>query len=121
MVVIIAGSRTITDYAIVERAIERSGWQSEIWYVLEGEEPNGVDNLAKIWAENNGAVCLPFEADWDKYGNPAGPIRNRTMGVFAAKCQGRIILIWDGKSKGSRNMKEIAQGLNLPIYEEIIT
>ena len=40
---------------------------------------HGADYLAKKWAEANDVSCLEFKADWNKYGKPAGMIRNQQM------------------------------------------
>lgn len=38
-----------------------------------------ADKLARDWAGFNGIPCDQFDADWDRYGKAAGPIRNRLM------------------------------------------
>lgn len=40
---------------------------------------SGLDSLAKAWANAREKASFTEEADWDKYGKAAGPIRNRTM------------------------------------------
>ncbi len=40
---------------------------------------NGADRLAKNWAKSHGVEVVPFEAEWDKFGPAAGPIRNARM------------------------------------------
>ena len=44
-----------------------------------------------------------FPADWDKFGKSAGYVRNREMAEY---CDAAII-IWDGKSKGTKHMIDI--------------
>lgn len=39
----------------------------------------GADYLAKKWAEANDVSVLEFKANWNKYGKPAGMIRNQQM------------------------------------------
>lgn len=39
----------------------------------------GADFLAKVYAKFYGLECVEFPADWKKYGNKAGPIRNQQM------------------------------------------
>jgi hypothetical protein len=39
----------------------------------------GADTLAIDWATVNWCSTLEFPAEWDKYGNKAGPIRNQQM------------------------------------------
>ncbi len=57
-----------------------------------------------------------FTANWIEHGKAAGPIRNRQMAEYADV----LLLIWDGKSKGSANMKKEMQKLKKPIYEVIL-
>lgn len=56
--------------------------------VLQGMMPNiriitggakGVDTAAEAWAEVNGVEYERYPADWEKFGKPAGMIRNRQM------------------------------------------
>lgn len=72
-----------------------------------------VDLLGEKWARWAEAPVKLFPADWDKYGNPAGPIRNRQMAKYAHA----LVLIWDGKSRGSKNMREEATRRGLRIIE----
>lgn len=48
--------------------------------------------------------------------------RNRDMAVYASSDDafGVLVLFWDGKSKGSKNMKSQAVAFGLEIYENII-
>jgi hypothetical protein len=76
----------------------------------------GADLGGEKYAEY---FCIPlkkFPAEWEKYGNRAGPIRNNKMAVYADA----LVLIWDGKSKGSRHMKEAMLALKKPVYEIIM-
>jgi hypothetical protein len=60
------------------------------------------------------SYCVPvkkFPADWDSYGNAAGPIRNKQMAEYADA----LIAFWDGKSKGTKNMIEQAEKLGLKV------
>lgn len=77
----------------------------------------GIDACAIQYAKDTKGVVAVFEADWDKYGKGAGPVRNLSMALYADA----LLLIWDGKSKGSANMKARMVGLKKPIYEIILT
>lgn len=46
------------------------------------------------------------------YGKRAGHIRNRQM----AECSEALIALWDGKSKGTQNMINVAGELNLRVF-----
>lgn len=110
MKTIIAGSRTITDYALVEQAVIESGFS--ISEVVSGKEPKGVDCLGELWAHYNHVPVKPFSADWRTHGLAAGPIRNREMAEYAEA----LILVWDGQSKGSRSMLVMAESKGLKIF-----
>lgn len=46
--------------------------------VIHGGAP-GADEAAGQWAASAGIPCQVYPADWSKYGNGAGPIRNQRM------------------------------------------
>lgn len=115
MKVIIAGGRNITSYAAVLNAIAASGWRDEITEVVCGMA-SGVDLLGKRWAINSGIPVRLVPADWKIYGKAAGPMRNEMMAHYA----NALILIWDGKSKGSANMLMWARRHGLRIHEHIV-
>ena len=76
----------------------------------------GSDEAGEVYADFYSVPLKKFPAEWEKYGNRAGPIRNNKMAVYADA----LVLIWDGKSKGSRHMKEAMLALNKPVYEIIL-
>jgi glycerophosphoryl diester phosphodiesterase len=113
MKVIIAGTRTITDYAKVIEAIENSGFHlTEI--VCGGA--SGVDALGKRYGEEFNILVKVFKADWDQYGRAAGPKRNEEMAKYADG----LVLVWDGKSRGSSNMLSLAHRYKLPVYTKLV-
>lgn len=109
MRVIIAGSRSIPDYAIVSRAIVESGF--EITKVISGHA-RGVDRLGELWARKHKIPIQTFIPDWDRHGKIAGHLRNAEM----AKVADALILIWDGMSHGSASMLRIAQEKKLKVF-----
>lgn len=76
----------------------------------------GIDRLGEIWADSNELITWRYPAKWKKQGRPAGPIRNKEM----AKVGDALLLIWDGKSPGSKNMKFEMLKLKKPVYEVIL-
>ena len=52
-----------------------------------------------------------IQADWQKYGKRAGPIRNKEMADYADT----LIAFWDGQSRGTKNMIETARSQNLNV------
>jgi hypothetical protein len=88
------------------RSFQRIGMITEI---VCGEA-RGVDAMGKQLADAIKVPTKSFPADWDKYGKPAGYIRNKEMGMYADV----LIAIWDGKSRGTRHMIDIMNELGKP-------
>lgn len=114
MRVIIAGSRHIINASLVEDAIKESGF--DISYLINGCCPTGVDALAMAWGVRHGVPTLAMPARWDEEGRSAGPKRNARMAAEAEA----LILVWDGKSRGSASMLYEAKMRGLKIYEKVI-
>lgn len=109
MKVIIAGGRNIINYELVTSAVHDS--QFEITEIVSGGAA-GVDTLAIEYAVENDLPFTIYEADWDRHGKAAGPIRNFKM----AKNAEALIAIWDGESRGTRNMIEEAKRVGIKVY-----
>lgn len=107
--VIIAGSRTLDDVALVRRAVEASGFT--VTSVISGGA-RGVDACGKAWAADNGIPVEQMHAEWNRYGRAAGPIRNRQM----AEQADALIAVWDGESRGTRHMIEEARRRGLAVH-----
>lgn len=76
----------------------------------------GVDTAGEKFANSVNLPVIKFPADWKRDGRAAGPIRNKIMAEYADA----LLLIWDGKSRGSRNMREVAQRKGIRIYEVLV-
>ena len=112
MKTIIAGSRDITELHLVEDAI----WNSDflISEVVCGGA-RGVDRLGWEWAVAHRKPVRSFIPDWDGKGKGAGFARNQEMADYADA----LIAVWDGVSRGTKDMIDRAQkkGLKVYIYE----
>lgn len=109
MKVIIAGTRTIKDAALLEKAIEESGFA--ITHVIHGGA-KGVDTLAAQWASAKRIPTSVYLADWTGYGKAAGPIRNGDM----LKEADALVAVWNGESPGTANMIRQAMNAGLRTY-----
>jgi hypothetical protein len=109
MKVIIAGSRTITSRLTVKRALLESGFQPT--EIVSGTA-RGVDQLGEDIAEGYGIPVKRMPADWNSYGKFAGYYRNKQMGNYADA----LVDVWDGKSKGTKQMIDYMKGLEKPVY-----
>lgn len=111
MRVIIAGSRNIEDYARLEKVVKESGY--DITTVISGTA-FGVDRMGERWAHEHKIPIERFPADWKKYGKQAGYLRNVQM----AEVADALIALWDGESKGTRHMIDIATRKNLRVFAD---
>jgi len=127
MKVIVAGSRSIKDYALVAKAIE--GVDIQITELVSGTA-KGVDQLGERWATENQVPIKRFPADWKnldavgavvrtghygQYNAKAGFDRNKQMADYAEA----LVAVYDGKSKGTASMIKLAreQGLQVFVYK----
>ena len=110
MRVIIAGGRDFNDYQLLKDKVNYYMSNASDVTVICGEA-NGADSLGKRLAKENGWSVKSFHAKWDLYGKSAGYIRNKEM----ADNTDVLIAFWDGKSKGTANMIEIAKKKGIPI------
>ncbi len=113
MKVIVAGSRTVCDYTLVARAIETSGFV--ITEVVSGGA-GGPDTLGEHWAAEHSITVARFIPDWGRLGKRAGPLRNHEMAVYADA----LIAIWDGQSRGTKNMIDTMRALGKP-FKVVVT
>ena len=131
-VVVVSGSRTITDYLTVATVLERSGF--DFTELVHGNQPGVVkrgihydtpDRLAARWANRNGIPVTPMDADWQKYGKSAGPIRNGQMMQYAVQRAKELgttagfACAWDGRSYGTTDAITKARLYRLQICKAI--
>ena len=106
MKLIIFGSRKFIDYKLLEKEADKFILkhlkdESEEVIIVSGEA-DGADVLGEDYADARDYKVKGFPADWNKYGNAAGGIRNRKMAKYATHALG----FWDGRSPGTRDMIE---------------
>jgi len=126
MRVIICGSRGIKGPEGMQHvmdAIAASGFTvTEI--VTGGAE--GVDELADAWAKEAGIDRVIFPGNWKGKGKAAGYKRNQKMAWYVSlfmdqenppeNLKGGCIAVWNGVSKGTGHMIDIATENSLPLY-----
>jgi len=100
MNILIAGSRTLTDYALFSQQLKKYTCPKDVivcGYDPKTKSPKGADEMAWKYAKENNIEVRTFPADWDKYGKSAGAIRNKQMVNVADY----LVAFWDGTSKGT--------------------
>lgn len=99
----------------MKAAIESSPWFGDIDTIFVGDA-KGVDNLVVRWCKENGITYRIFRANWKLYGRSAGPERNGQMIRSGGEA---LIAIWDGESRGTKNMIQQAKQHELPVHVKI--
>ena len=108
MKVIIAGGRGFHDYDLLcQKADKILSRQDEVEIVSGAAK--GADKLGERYAQERNYEVKRFPADWGTFGNSAGYRRNVEMAVYADA----LIAFWDGKSKGTEHMINIAREQDL--------
>ena len=100
-IVVIFGSRdAFPSAADIERGLDLLEVNvCEIGEVVCGMA-RGADLCAQEWARGTGIHVVEMPADWNRYGQRAGFIRNREMAEYAHCGLG----FWRGESRGTANM-----------------
>lgn len=105
--VIIAGGREFADYDLLKRVCNHMlsvvKETSQVTIVSGGAR--GVDKMGERYAKEFGINLIIMNADWEKHGKSAGYKRNQEM----ANVSTHLIAFWDGKSRGTKHMIDIAK------------
>jgi hypothetical protein len=112
--VIIAGGRHFNDYELLKERcdyfLQNKLQESDV--IIVSGHASGADTLGERYAQEHNLPCELHPADWSM-GRKAGPIRNAEM----ADCSNALIAFWDGQSKGTKSMIDLAtaKGLNVSV------
>lgn len=110
MKVIVAGSRNLPDpIGLVRKAVVASGFDVQL--IISGCA-RGADKAGEQYADIMRLPVWRFPADWQTHGKSAGYKRNQEM----AEKADALIAIWDGESKGTKHMIDIATKKGIPVY-----
>lgn len=105
--IIIAGGREFTNYGLLERVCNHMlsviKETSKVTIVSGGAR--GVDKMGERYAQEHDIDLIVMNADWEKHGKSAGYKRNQEM----ANISTHLIAFWDGKSRGTKHMIDIAK------------
>ena len=119
MRIIVAGSRDFKDYSLLSEKL--------MDYLEDMDNKDVIDNHNQVkfisgtargadeFAYNYGYDVIRFPAKWDELGKRAGYVRNAEMAKYAAEKYGVLFAFWDGKSKGTKNMIDLAKRYGLEV------
>ena len=115
--VIIAGGRNFHDYELLCLKCDKALSQQLEVEIVSGTA-YGADKLGERYANERGYSIKRFFPNWEKHKKSAGFIRNEEMAIYADA----LIAFWDGESKGTKHMIDLAEkhGLKIKtiIYDE---
>jgi len=118
--IIIAGGRKFNNYdllvdsfkeLILELKEKHNISKSDVEIISGGA--SGADKLGELLAQRNSLKLSKFPADWNLYGKSAGYKRNAQMASYASQEQGILLAFWDGTSKGTGHMIDLAMKAGL--------
>lgn len=108
---VIAGGRDFDNMQLLKESLKKfyQDFGAEIEVVCG--MARGADMLGYNWAKETGAEIHEFPADWDGLGKSAGYRRNEEMAKFGDA----VLAFWDGKSKGTAHMIDLAKKHGKPL------
>lgn len=107
--VIIAGGRAFDNYPLLKEKCDFYIGKHKAEIVCGMAK--GADLLGMRYATDRHLTVHKFLADWNGLGKKAGYVRNEQMAKFA-DC---LIAFWDGKSKGTKHMIDLARRYGLKV------
>ena len=108
--VIIAGGRTFIDFELMCSKCDAILKNKKNVEIVSGTA-KGADTLGEEYAIKKCYDIKQFPADWKKHGRSAGYKRNKQMAEYGDA----LIAFWDGISKGTKHMIDLAKENNLPV------
>lgn len=134
MKIIIAGSRSITDYNLLKQVMVKSNAFAKVTEIVSGGA-KGVDALGERWAKEHKVKLTVMKARWNDldvpgavifvrpgkeegwYNSKAGIQRNEEMGRYADAA----VILWDGVSTGTAHMLNFMKKLGKKVYVHVVT
>lgn len=119
--VLITGSRTWDDPGVIEDALIKVAglYQDDDITLVSGHCPKGADAIAEDFAGSMGWPIERHPANWQKYGNSAGFVRNCEM---IESNPDHCVAFIRGESKGATQTRDMAVFRGVPtdtyIYKE---
>jgi hypothetical protein len=111
---LVCGGRDYSDYWTVHEVLDGFHKATPVTCLIEGGAL-GADRFARVWAERNGVPVQTFNANWERYGKRAGPMRNWDMLMDGKPDR---VIAFPGTS-GTANMVYQANVAGVPVTEII--
>ena len=121
MRLIIAGSRSLTDYRLLTCCLQQTQFLAELQpsmcIILSGCA-RGIDRMAIRWAREQGLNVERHPAKWMEHGQAAGFKRNEQM----VRIADGLLAIWDGVSSGTAHCmgRAHAKGIPMEVFQVML-
>lgn len=104
-------------YKALDKILNRYELTDSSQYLLSGHCPTpfNIDKDAEAWAKKNKVEVILYEADWNKYGRAAGPMRNASMAEYLSNNNGVLLLFKGGR--GTLSMKNECVSRLVPVID----
>lgn len=111
--VIIAGGRHFDNYQLLKEHCDYylQNKMKEYQIIVISGHAAGADTLGERYAQERGLPLDAHPADWKAHGKSAGYVRNKEM----AEVADALIAFWDGVSRGTKNMINLAKSKGLKV------
>lgn len=114
MRMIIAGGRDFNDFELLSNTVDDLFHNRLPISTIISGTAKGADTLGAEYAKKNGIYLKEYYPDWQQHGKKAGILRNITMADNAEL----LLAFWNGESKGTNHMINIA--LKKSLFVKII-
>ncbi len=108
MRVLVCGGRDFNDADLVARTLDAEA----ITHVIQGGA-RGADRLGYDWARKRKVPVSTFNADWQRFGPKAGPLRNQQM---LDEGKPDLVIAFPG-GRGTADMVRRALAAGVPVRE----
>ena len=110
--VIIAGCRDFNDYELLREKCEHMQKKKKDTHkvIIVSGHAAGADARGGVYGLERGYELETYQADWTR-GRMAGPKKKKKM----ARVADALIAFWDGKSRGTKNMIDLANMKGIPV------
>jgi hypothetical protein len=113
---LIAGGRDFNNYEVLKTCVNAELKDNKLPVVVISGTAKGADSLGEEWAAENNFEVIQYKPDWANQGKAAGPLRNIEMYNFIKdKAHKKVIVFWNGLSKGTMHMIRISKNGGLPV------
>lgn len=108
----VCGGRNYQNKELVYEILDKASKVFKFHLINGGAR--GADSLSSLWAYERACLLTEFPANWDKFKNAAGPIRNQEMLNFGFDC----LIAFPGGS-GTKHMVSITKKAGIPVLEVV--